>query len=84
MDINPTPIQQKINSLLKDIHMNKSLLLAALLALSVAACSKTEKPAAPAAAEPAKDSAAAAPAAAEPAKDGAAPAAAPAAEPAKK
>jgi hypothetical protein len=89
LDINPTPIQQKINSLLKDPHMNKSLLLAALLALSVAACSKTEKPAAPAAApaaaEPAKDSAAAAPAAAEPAKDGAAAApAAPAAEPAKK
>jgi len=42
--------------------MNKSLLLAALFALSIAACSKTEKPAepAPAAAAPAVEAPAAA------------------------
>jgi hypothetical protein len=52
--------------------MNKSLLLAAMLALAVVACSKTEPTPAPAAtpaAEPAKDAAPAP--AAEPAKDAA-------------
>ena len=70
--------------------MNKSLLLAALFALSIAACSKTEKPAEPApapAAAPAAEAPAAAPVeaakdAAEAVKDAATPT--PAADAAKK
>jgi hypothetical protein len=78
LQISPTPRKcgDILIELIKGIlHMKKSLLLAALLALSVVACSKTETPAPAAtvapAAEAVKDAAAAVDATKDAAKDAA-------------